>query len=166
MLKLTDKIKVEVSFSGINLSCQTLTLKALLDNLEILPEDHHLFLTEDGFKSLQEILCYRLCDSPNIGLVKIGKKSITHKEWNKFLDWLHKKYPDFCFYSETGLSDRIESLREDLEHEYVSDPYREYKITDIAKLFPYIEYQEKDKYKTKAVKGLLEKWIEEVQDEA
>ena len=166
MPKLTDQLKIEVVFSGITLSSQTMTLKALLEKLNVLPEDYYLFLANDVYTPLEELLCERLVDdSSGVKIKKQNKKTMTHEEWSQFLAWVDKKYPDFWFYGEAGLPEDLELLKQELEQEQASQPAKEYKITEIVRAFKYIEYGEIGKYKTKAIKGLIEKWVKEGQDE-
>lgn len=163
MLKLNDKVTIEVTVSGIKLTSKTMTVKALLISLNILDEDWHLFLGKNGLDNLQkDVLCLRLVDDSSISLKKEVRKTITHKEFNQFLDWTESKYPDFCFYGEACESEKLNEIKEKLEHEYSSDPHKEYLISDVVKAFKTIEYEQNDKFKTKSVKSLLNQWLKEM----
>lgn len=190
MLKLNDKVTIEVTVSGIKLTSKTMTVKALLVSLNVPDKNWHLFLAEDKLDSLQDRLCIRVFNDffsyeehlisdilkikehlisdilkmlkTMISLKKEVRKTITHKEFNQFLDWTESKYPDFCFSGEAYKSEKLNEIKEELEHEYSSDPHKEYLISDVVKAFETIEYEQNDKFKTKSVKSLLAQWLKEM----
>lgn len=98
---------------------------------------------------------------PNNQQVVVEERTISHRDFREFKNWLSQKFPEFGFY---GGSQSVNSraIRRELEQEDFPDPHKQYSIGDIVEVCKMIEYEQNDKVKTKSVKKLLEQWLEEI----